>query len=207
MSGEKKVIIGLTGLVGSGKTTVARQFERLGCAVISADRLDREVLGLPRVIEQIERWWGPQMLDGQGRVDREAIGRVILKDEAELKRLVSVVHPLIRQREQELLEQYQHDPEVKAIVLEAPWLFETDQHQRCDVVILVLADEAVRRERISQTRGWPPEKIKRIEGFNTELDLKIKMSDYILPNNSGITDLNTQVAELLLLILKNVKAS
>jgi len=179
----------------------------LGFAVISADRLDREVLGLPRVIEQIERWWGPQMLDGQGRVDREAIGRVILKDESELKRLVSVVHPLIRQREQELLEQYQHDPEVKAIVLEAPWLFETDQHKRCDVVVFVLADEAVRRERISQSRGWGPEKINRIEGFNAGLDMKIKMSDFILPNNSGITNLNAQVAELLLQILKNVKAS
>ena len=204
MSPEKKLTIGLTGLLGSGKTTAARQFERLGCAVISADKLDREVLGLPGVIEQIERWWGSNMLDGQGRVDRAALGRVILKDKAQLQKLVNVVHPLIRQREQELMEQYHNDPASKAIVREVPWLFETNQQNHCDAVVLVVADDEVRRERISRTRNWAPEKIKRIEDFNLALDIKKKMSDYILPNNSTITDLNKQVAQLLFLILKNV---
>lgn len=207
MGVERKVIIGLTGSVGSGKTTVTRQFERLGCAGISADKLDREILGQPGVIAQIESWWGRHILNGQGRVDRDALGRIILNDNAQLKKLVTLVHPLIKQREQELIERYQQDQTVKAIVLEVPFLFESGKQKDCDVVVLVLADKAVRWQRITQKRGWDSEKIKRVEKFHAASDIKEKMSDHILRNNSTISDLNDQVAELFPLILQNVKAT
>ena len=207
MGDKKKLIIGLTGPTGSGKSTLARQFERLGCAVISADKLNHEVLGLPKVIRQIESWWGSHMLDSAGRIDREAVGRLVFEDEAELKKLTNLVHPLIEARERSLIEHYNCQPGTKAIVLDVPLLFETGQNKWCEAVILVLADEGVRQARLSEKRNWGPEKLKKVENFQLALDMKVKMSDYIVRNNSTITDLNNQVAELLSQIITNNKVS
>ena len=200
---EKSPIIGLTGGVGCGKSTVAGQFERLGCAVISADELNHDIIGLPKVVRQIQQWWGQRMLDDQGRIDRGAVGRVVFEDESELKKLTDLVHPLVELRERELLERYIAAPTVRAVVLDVPLLIEVGQDKWCDTIIFVEADEHIRQERVWQKLGWGPEKRKKVEKLQLGLDIKAKMADYTLRNNSTISDLYNQVAKTLSLILNS----
>ena len=89
-------------------------------------------------------------------------------------------------------------------MLEIPVLFETKQQNQCDVVVLVLADDELRRQRVCQNRGWSMEKIKKVESFYLAQEVKMTMSDYIVHNDATIADLNEQVAQILPLILNNV---
>jgi len=200
---EKSPIIGLTGGVGCGKSTVARQFERLGCAVISADELNHDVIGLPKVVQQIQQWWGQRMLDGQGRIARGAVGRVVFEDESELKKLTDLVHPLVELRERELLEVYVADPAVRAVVLDVPLLIEVGQDKWCDTIVFIEADEHIRQERVRQKLGWGPEQRKKVEKLQLGLDIKAEMADYTLRNNSTISDLYDHVVKTLSLILNS----
>jgi len=198
------VIIGITGPIGSGKSTAAAQFARLGCALINADKLNHEILTQPQVIERISRWWGPDLLNAEGKIDREALGSIVFADEAALKQLTDLVHPLIAQREKELIRAYQQDPAIAAVVLDVPLLFESGQDKWCDFVIFIQSEAHLRLERL-KNRRWSAEKIKKIKkwgNFQLALDKKAKMSDHILRNNSGICDLTKQVVELYSKILE-----
>ena len=195
------VIIGITGRLGSGKSTVAQEFARLGCALIDADKINHEILTRPEVIDQIHRWWGPAVLDSQGKIDRNALGSIVFADEMALKQLTDLVHPLIAQREKELIGKYRQDSAIAAVVLDVPLLFESGQDKWCDFVIFVEADDHIRLERVTKRR-WTSEKIKNIENLNLALDNRAKMADHTVRNNSGILDLTKQVVELYSKILE-----
>jgi len=206
MSG-KKPIIGLAGGIGAGKSTVAEEFRKIGCAVISADKINHEVLSRPDIIQNINRWWGKKakIVKPDGQIDCEVLGWIVFDNGNLLKQLTDLLHPLIFQREKELLQTYQKDPEVVAIVLDIPLLFEAGQDKLCDFVVFVRADEALRYERLRQKRGWDAEKIKKIENFQISLDKKAKKSEYTVDNNSGIPTVSSQVKKVLSTILNNKK--
>jgi len=200
MTGNKP-IIGLTGGPGAGKTIVARHFGALGCAVIDADQLNHEILTRRDVVRQIAGWWGPQVLAGDGQVDRERLGQVVFGDPEALERLTNLVHPLVFERQRQLLQAHQGNPEVKAIVLDAPLLCEVGQDEWCDAVVFVEADEAVRRERLRRTRGWEREKLRKIENLQWPLEHKASRADYIVRNNSDNAAVADQVADILARVL------
>ena len=141
---KKKPTIGLTGGVGAGKTTAARQFQKLECAVINADELNHQVLTRPEIIEQLVRWWGDAVLASDGRVNREAVGCIVFDNTQELKKLTDLVHPLIGERVQEMIESFQDDPHAQAVVLDVPLLFEAGYQKWCDYVVFVAVDEKIR---------------------------------------------------------------
>ena len=189
-------IIGLTGAAGAGKTTVARQFEKLGCAVIYADQLNHQVLNRPEVVQQLQRWWGPKVLGPNGQVNRQAVGQIVFQDDNELGRLAALVHPLIIEWEKQLLQGYQADTDYRAVVLDVPLLVELGQEKLCDFVVFIRTDELLRQARLSRQRGWEVEKTKKIEKLQIALDTKEKMSDYVICNNSNIPELFKQVSNI-----------
>jgi dephospho-CoA kinase len=200
---KSKPIIGLCGGVGAGKTTVAHEFAKLGCAVVNADELNHEVLNRRDVQEKLTGWWGEKILDEKGKIDRKSLGNIVFEDNAEMKRLTDVVHPLIAERQKELMAQYQRDPKVKAVVLDVPLLFEVGQDSWCDCVVFVEVSEKVRRERLEQTRGWTAERIKKVENLQFALDKKVEISEYRLNNDCSIPDLAEQVAKVFSRILES----
>ena len=199
---SRKPIIGVVGAVGAGKSTVAREFGELGCAVVSADKLNHEVLRRKEVIEQIKAWWGSAVLAENGQIDREALGSVVFKDVKALEQLTGLVHPLIRRRQRELVAAAAADEGVLAVVLDVPLLLEVGQAGICDVLVFVEASEAVRYERIGRSRGWDAKKIKKIENLQLGLDKKAEISEYTISNNSCIPDLVAQVEKMLSEVLK-----
>ncbi len=202
---KNKPIIGLTGGAGAGKTTVARQFEKLGCAVIDADQLNHEVLTNPEIVHRIEQWWGSEVLRADGLIDREVVGRIVFADENELRKLTNLVHPLIADREQAQMAKFLEDPSVRAVVLDVPLLFETGQDKWCDKIVFVQASGDVRQGRVAKKHGWDKERLKKVEKFQMPLDSKAKRADYVIANNSTIPSLETEVAQVLSQILTKFK--
>jgi dephospho-CoA kinase len=192
----KKPIIGVAGGIGSGKSTVAAILAELGSAVVSADRLNHEELNAPEVRDELRRWWGDDVLTADGRVDREAVRRLVREDGAARARLEELVHPRIARRRDALTEECQADPSVRAIVWDIPLLFEVGLSDRCDHVIFVEADPEVRRHRVRRERGWSSEDLAGFEAAQMSLDLKRTRADFRVVNNSDRGDLRRQVEDV-----------
>ena len=200
--GNNKLIVGIAGGVGVGKSTVARELGKLGCAVISADAINHQVLQEPEVAERIDQWWGGQVTGSDGKIDRKALGNMVFDDVGAMKKLTDLVHPIIEKRQKVLIQEYQADENIAAIVLDVPLLFEVGQQGICDSVIFVQADEKVRMERLKASRGWDVGRIKKIENLQLELDIKARMSDHMVENNSTISVLAAQVAKVFSFVLE-----
>lgn len=196
-----KPIIGLAGGIGAGKSTVASLFAELGAAVIDSDRLNHEELNAPEVLGTLRQWWGDGVIGPDGKADRTAIRGIVGQDAGALRRLEGLVHPRIAQRTSELIAGWSSDPGIRAIVWDAPLLFEVGLADRCDCVVFVEAPAAARLARVSVGRGWSVEDLERLEKQQKPLDLKRANADYTVENNSDVSALRRQVAEVFSRIL------
>lgn len=192
-----KPIIGLLGAPGSGKSLIARQFQQLGCAVIDADQLAREALNEPSVREQLRQWWGDQVVDEAGRVNRSAVGAIVFEDQTQLRRLEALTHPRVNARRQALRGQYQADPNVRAIVEDCPLLLEKQLTEGVDVLVYVDAPFEVRLQRVQQQRGWTAEELRRRENLQWPLDIKKNRADYVVTNHADEAESFDQVRRVL----------
>lgn len=188
-----KPMIGITGGIGSGKSMVASIMEELGAGVIPSDRLNHEELNAPEVAQTLRQWWGEAVVTPDGLVNRDAIRKIVREDPAAMKKLEQLVHPRIAKRSAELIATYQADPQLRAIVWDAPLLYEVGLAPQCDVVIFVEADAGVRLSRLEQGRGWTQADLERLEKYQKPLDFKRARADYIIENNSDKADLRLHV--------------
>lgn len=191
-SQRNKPVIGLTGGIGSGKTTVAEVFRLLGAGVIDFDRLAHAVLADPQVVASLRRWWGDGVVGADGAVDRAAVAAIVFDDAAELARLESLVYPHLEAPRKELTAQFQADPAVSAVVWDAPKLSEAGLDRLCDAVVFVDADRPQRVSRVAATRGWTEAELVRREKLQKPLDKKRTDADHVVRNHSGIEQLRSQ---------------
>lgn len=181
-------VIGVTGGIGAGKSTVARLLGGLGTLVIDSDRLAHEELQSPTVVAAVRELWGQAVLSPQGEVDRAKLGSVVFHDPRQLQKLEDLLYPKIHQRRRQIIEKHAADPQVRAVVLDAPKLYEAGVDKECDAVIFVDADEKTRLSRVSQTRGWDEAELARREKMQIPLDKKKAMADYVVVNNHPSVD-------------------
>ncbi len=185
---KKKMVIGILGGIGSGKTTVANCFQSLGCRVISADKLAHEFLTQTPVIEQLVKKFGAK-ITSDNKIDRSQLAKIAFASEDNLSYLNKTLHPLVLGKVEDLMEQYQGDPEAKAIVLDLPLLMEIDWHKRCDKLIFVDSTVENRLKRTSISA----KQLKIRENFQISLDSKVSIADDTVVNNSDIFTLTKQV--------------
>ncbi len=141
------MIIGLTGGIGAGKSTVASMLAELGAIVVDTDVIAREVVEPPSpVLDAISTEFGPAVIGPGGRLLREALGRIVFADAGKRERLSRLTHPAIRKRTLEAISK--HPPSATVVVV-VPLLFESGFERNCDAVIAVVADSSIRRERVA----------------------------------------------------------
>ena len=192
-----KLVIGLAGGIGAGKSTVARLFGELGAVVIDSDQLNHEELDDPAVIETLVEWFGQRLRGPDGRIRRAALAEVVFGDAGQRARVEALLHPRIERRRRGLIESYRRDPDVRAIVIDSPLLFESGLDRLCDAVVFVEASAAERHGRVAAARGWTEGEVARREKSQKPLDNKKNQADHVIVNNSGLDDLHADVEVLL----------
>jgi len=212
----KKPIIGILGAIGSGKSTVAAEFAKLGCKVIDADKIAHELLDEPTVKAKVVGLFGQDILDSAGNastslsmkgstslsIDREKLAEVVFTDADKLSSLNEIIHPLVLQRAQELIKQYDCQNQVKAIVLDMPLLIEVGWDKRCDKLIFVDCEQKLRLDRAKKL-GFDKNQVKIRENFQISLDNKANLADNTIENNSDFSVLAKQVVNIFSYIMYN----
>jgi len=198
----EKQVIGILGGIGSGKSTIAAEFAKLGCKVIDADRIAHELLEEPPVREKVVKLFGKAVLDSSGKIDREKLASAAFADRKMLASLNRIIHPLVLQRTQVLIEQYNSQNQVKAIVLDMPLLVEVGWHKRCDKLIFVDCEKKLRLER-AKKMGFDKNQVKIRENFQISLDNKASLADNTIENNSDFSAIAKQVTGIFSYIVDN----
>jgi dephospho-CoA kinase len=195
------------GGIGSGKSSVAAILSDLGAKVIDSDRIARQELSDPDVIRVLKTWWGESICRPDGSIDRSRVADRVFGDARQQRRLAELIHPRVAERRRVMMEAFQADPQVRAIVIDSPLLFEAGLGPMCDRVIFVHADQAVRLDRLRRDRGWSEAELHRREKSQNPLDSKKALADYTVDNNSDIDELRSQVEPLFLRVLQETSES
>ena len=189
-----KKVIGLTGSIASGKSTVSKKLSDLGYMVIDCDQINHKLLKKARkgyypVLEE----FGEEILDEHDQIDRKKLGKIVFNDSKLKEKLNQILHPLIKEVVLEEINMLNEG----LIFLDCPLLFETDFHKLCDatVVVYVNMDTQIRRlmERDSITF---PEALRKIYA-QMPLDDKLSLADYVIDNCHSLGDLDWQIKQLL----------
>ena len=188
-------MIGILGGIASGKSTVAAEFEKLGCRIIDADEIVHELLKTETVRERIVGSFGQGVLNSTGKIDHQKLAEVAFADVASLSALTEIIHPFVLERAERLIEQYSRQGKVKAIVLDMPLLVEVGWAQRCDRLVFVDCRQELRAVR-AQKKGFDRNQLKIRENFQISLDSKVDLADNTIENNSGFSALVRQVADI-----------
>ena len=200
---KKKPIIGIIGGVGSGKSTVATEFAKLGCKVIDADKIAHELLEKKAAKEKIVDLFGQVILNSAGKIDHKKLADVVFADADKLSSLNEIIHPLVLGRAEELIKQYNRQNEVKAVVLDMPLLVEVGWARRCDKLIFVDCKRQLRVDRAKKMGVFEENQLKIRENFQISLDNKANLTDNIIDNNSDFSALAKQVTDIFSYIVGN----
>ncbi len=185
--------IGLTGGIGSGKSTVAAYFQALGVPVIDADEIARQVVepDLP-TFREIVRAFGDEILNGFGRIDRARLRQTVFDNEADRKRLEAILHPKIR----EIMRKEVSDLDAPYCILVIPLLLEANQQDMVDHILVVDADDEKRIRWLQARDGLSEKQIKKITAAQMDRRTRIKAADDCIHNKGSLDDLAQAVAGL-----------
>jgi dephospho-CoA kinase len=193
-AGRGRLLIGLTGGIASGKSTVADLLAARGAVVIDADRLARDVVepGTPGLAAIVARF-GPGVLLADGALDRPALGRVVFADADARRDLEAIIHPAVRARARALTEAAPDDAVVVQVI---PLLVETGQTGDFDLVVVVDVDPAVQVERIRSRDGLDEEQSRARLRAQAGREERLAAADVVIDNAGSLSGLAGQVDRL-----------
>lgn len=183
------LLIGLTGSIGMGKSTIAKRFAEQGVPVVDADQVVHDLYE-GEAVAPIEAAFPGTTTDG--RVDRVKLSQQLMDDPAGFKRLEAIVHPLVHQAERRALQDHAAAG-AELAVLEVPLLFETGGDARVDVTVVVSAPEDVQRERVLAREGMTAEKFDAIRSRQLPEAEKRRRADFIVETHLTIPESYAQV--------------
>jgi len=197
----KKPIIGILGGIGSGKSTVAQEFAKLGCKVIDADKIAHKLLEQPAVKDSIIKLFGDSILEPTGKVNRKKLGEIVFSGDNKLRSLNQIIHPHVLKEAEELIGQYNRQDQVRAIVLDMPLLVEVGWAKRCDKLVFVDCKPELRASRAKKIGIFDENQLKIRENLQISLDNKARLTDNTVDNNSDFAALAGQVADIFFCIM------
>jgi len=192
------ILVGLTGGVATGKSTVAEMFKQCGAAVIDADELAHEVIkpGKP-AWREIVTLFGKTILNQDRSLDRQALGRIVFRNPKKRRQLERIIHPRVAREQQRLVHRIAKSKPPAVIIYEVPLLFEAGVDKRVDKIIVVAADRETQIARLKKRNGLSrAEAIRRISS-QMPLTKKIQQADHVLNGTLPHPSLRKQVSQLL----------
>ena len=200
---QNKMIIGITGSIGTGKSTVSNYLISKGYSVVDADKISKGAYNIgSNGYKAILEVFGVEILNSNGEVDRKKIKKIVFDNSNMLQRLNMAIHPIIIneiEKEIEILLESQN-----VVFLDAPLLIETELHKKVDKIIVVGCDKNEQINRIIKRDKITADMAISIINSQMSIDEKLKFADYIVYNNSTIENLYSQVDEIILEIKKEI---
>lgn len=173
-------VIGLTGGIGSGKSTIARVFETLGVPVFDADR---EALALydddQLLLTEVKETFGYEVLDANGRLNRQALASIVFNDAEALQQLNAMVHPRVAKK----FDAWKKMQRTSVVIREAAILFESGSAEDCDAVIVVTAPEELRIARVQKRNGWTETEVRARMKRQWSEEQLIERADAVIVND------------------------
>ena len=190
------LLVGLTGNIGSGKSTVAQMFSERGATIIDADILARRAVEVgTAAYGKIVARWGARVLAPDGHLDRAAVRRIVFADHDQLEELNQIVHPEVERLRMRLIEQARRRGD-QVVICDIPLLFERHMTDRFDRIVLVDASRALRLERLVKDRDLRETEAMDMIAAQMPAELKRARADYIIENDGTFAQLERRVQDV-----------
>jgi dephospho-CoA kinase len=186
-------VIGLTGGIGSGKSTVARFLAELGAVTLDLDRVGHDILKQADVRDRLVETFGRGILDARGGISRSKLGRLVFNDPAALERLNAVSHPAIDRLVADRLEEYRRQG-ARVVVLEAAAILEAGRTQGFDEIWVTIAPEASMLRRVRQRGGLSQKQAAARLHSQLTNEEKVRQADVVIENDGSLDELWERVA-------------
>lgn len=211
------MVIGITGGIGSGKSTAAEYLVSLGFACVDADQIGRDITaaGSP-VLDVLNREFGPEGKFGNGSIilsreetsgknvlNRKALADVVFGDEKARKHFDSIIHEKILRIIEEQIERLKHEDSVRGILLDAPLMYEAGCDSMCDVVILVTANMDTRIKRVIERDNTTEDDVRSRIASQMSDSSKAALADFVVDNSASLQELQKKLDDILAEIDKN----
>ena len=187
------MIVGLTGGIASGKSTVSNLFRKYGIEIVDADKVAKEVSEKKESIEKISNIFGKDILDSDGKIVREKLREKAFKNRDLLQELNKIIHPQVMEYFKRKKEENSKD---EILIFDIPLLYETKMEYLCDKIIVVGVDVQKQIRRVVARDGSSEELAKKIIFNQMPLDEKIKKADIVIMNDGTLDELEAKVMKI-----------
>ncbi len=187
-------IIGLTGNIACGKSTVAAIFKELGATLIDADKVARDIVGKGNpALGKIINHFGNEILNKDGTLNREKLGRKVFNDEKARQILNDITHPEIFKEINNLIEKYRSEGK-RIVIIEAALIIEREKLKKIiDKLIVVSTSKDIQIKRLKDRDGFSKEQALSRINSQIPIEEKIKHADYVIHNDTDISNIKNQV--------------
>lgn len=190
------VILGLTGGIATGKSTVSSYLKKLGYPVVDADQIAREIVQPETIVaDQLRTIFGDAIFDG-AKLNRNRLGKIVFGSSVQLQKLNAVMQPAIRTKILQTLKAEKKES-TKLIVLDAPLLLEQGYQKFVDQIMVVVSDANVQRERLIRRDGFSKKEAEQRITAQWSLEKKISFADIVIDNSGSIEETRQQVVKWL----------
>ena len=190
--------VGLTGGIATGKSTVGQMFVELGCHSIDSDHITHQLFEPGQSVHNaVVKEFGARILAPDGTIDRRILGGIVFKeDPASRKKLNSLVHPAVIQRQQEWLKEVQEKDPTGIAIVAAALMIEVGTYKNYDEVIVVTCSPEVQKQRLTQRSGLQEDEIDVRIGSQMPVSEKEKYADFVIDNSGDLSNTRRQVVEV-----------
>ncbi|MBI4597365.1 MAG: dephospho-CoA kinase [Candidatus Omnitrophica bacterium] len=191
------IVIGVTGGVGMGKSTVAKMLARKGAVVLDADALSHEAMEPKKLAwRKIVKAFGERVLNDDQTIRRQQLAAVVFRDAQQRQRLEQILHPQVLRMMKQQIQRLRRSCKVNAVVVDVPLLLEAGGSGLVDALVVVTARPEVQRQRLKNAHGWTDEEIDARMAAQWDVSAKAALADVVVENSDGVDRTRTQVDRL-----------
>jgi len=191
------IVIGVTGGVGTGKSTVAKMFQRLGAVVLDADAMAHRAMEPKRVVwRRIVKAFGEEVLNGDQTINRRRLAELVFRDAHRRAQLEEIVHPHVARQMRREVHRLRRARRIPAVVLDVPLLVEVGARGWVDALVVVTAPPTIQRRRLARAYGWSAQETDERRAAQLKLSAKAALADDVVDNSDGVDATRTQVKRI-----------